>query len=340
MARSFLAAVWLSSGIVMAADAGMILHNGKIVTVDKAFSVREAVAVKDGRITATGRSAEVLRAERGAGTRVLDLEGKTVLPGLIDSHVHALGAGLSEFRRPLESLTSFDEIQQYIRERARNTPEGKWIVVPRTFPTRLAEMRMPTREVLDAVKTHPVMFDASYVVVVNSFALKMCGITRSTPNPPGGVIAKDSNGEPNGILRNGESLLKGLDESEEFTEAEKLQALEAMLGRYAAAGLTSVVDRALTPEQIELYRKLKREKGLPVRVLMTWRLNASGPTDEIVETIRKSKYSREDGDDWLRFGIFKVTLDGGMTIGTAYQREPYGPFGRQLYGQPDPSFRG
>src|SRR3982750_4120190 len=165
-----------------AADADLILHNGKIVTVDAQFAVRQAVAIKAGKITAVGRDADVLK-ERGAATRVIDLKGKTVLPGLFDSHVHALEAGLSEFRAPLPALDSIPAIQAYLRERAKTTPKGEWIVVPRTFPTRLEELRMPTKDVLDVITDHPVVFDASYVVILNSAALQKCGIDRNTPNP-------------------------------------------------------------------------------------------------------------------------------------------------------------
>ena len=224
------------------ADADLILHNGKIVTVDSRFSLQQAVAVTGGKVTAVGSNASVLK-ERGPRTKVIDLGGRTVLPGLIDSHVHALGAGLSEFREPLPPLDSFAAVRSYIRARAAKTPKSAWIVVPRTFPTRLKEMRMPTREVLDVESGHPVMFDASYTVVVNSAALKLCGITRSTPNPPRGEIVKDKSGEPNGILKNAMSLLKGIKQDAAFSEAEKLQALEQMLHRYLEAGLTAVSDR-------------------------------------------------------------------------------------------------
>lgn len=320
------------SGLLLAADADLILHNGRIVTVDASFSVQQAVAAKNGRITAVGDSQSVLSQERGAKTRVIDLHGRTVLPGLIDSHVHPLGAGLSEFRSPLPVLDSYAAVRNYVLARARVTPRGKWIVVPRTFPTRLSEMRMPTRELLDAAKEHPVMFDASYVAVVNSMGLKVSGVTRDTPNPPGGEIVKDARGEPNGILRNAQQLLKGVDRGEQFTEAERLDALEGQLRRYVQAGLTSVIDRALTSEEIELYGKLKSKGRLPVRVVMTWRIPTAASTGELVRQIRAAPYRTDDGDDWLRFGIFKVTLDGGMTIGTAYQRAPYGAFGEQLYG--------
>src|SRR5262249_24823990 len=229
-------------------------------------SVQQAVAVAGGNITVVGSNALVLK-ERGPRTKMIDLAGRTVLPGLIDSHVHALGAGLSEFREPLPPLDSFAAVRSYIRARAAKTPKGVWIVVPRTFPTRLKELRMPTREVLDVESGHPVMFDASYTVVVNSAALKLCGITRSTPNPPRGEIVKDKNGEPNGILKNAMSLLKGIKQDAAFSEGEKLQALEQMLHRYLEAGLTAVSDRAVTAEDIALYRKLKAENRLPIRVV-------------------------------------------------------------------------
>ena len=322
-----------------AADADLILHNGKILTVDSKFSIQQAIAVKGGVISSVGGDVSVLK-ERGAGTQVIDLAGRTVLPGLIDSHVHALSAGLSEFREPLPPLDSFAAIRSYIRSQAAKTPKGAWIVVPRTFPTRLKEMRMPTRELLDVDADHPVMFDASYTVVVNSAALKMCGISRSTPNPPGGEIVKDRNGEPNGILKNAMSLLKGLKADAGFSEQEKLQALEQMLRRYVEAGLTAVSDRAVTSEDIALYRKLKAANRLPVRGVLTWRLDVARPTDEVVHQIQSAGYTTGSGDAWLKFGAFKVTMDGGMTIGTAYQRVPYGEFGEQLYGQTNPDDRG
>src|SRR4051812_8685926 len=162
------------------ADADLILHNGNIVTVDAQFAVRQALAVKDGRITAVGRDADVLK-ERGARTRVFDLKGRTVLPGLFDSHVHALEAGLSEFRAPLPALDSIPAVQAYLSARAHPPPKGERFVVPPPSPTRLSEMQMPTRDALDVVPDHPVMFDASYVVIANSMALRVSGITRDTP---------------------------------------------------------------------------------------------------------------------------------------------------------------
>lgn len=333
-------AIFLGVALLPAADADLILYNGKIVTVDPNFSIRQAVAIKNGRIAAVGANQAILKAERGPSTRVIDLGGRTVLPGLIDSHLHPLEAGLSEFREPLPTLDSFAAIQDYIRAQARKTPKGQWIIVPRTFPTRLKELRMPTREVLDVATEHPVLFDASYVVVVNTLALKLSGITRDTPNPPHGEIVKDPNGEPNGILRNAQSLLKGLKPAATFSEQEKLAALERMLRMYREAGITTIGEGGATPEEISLYERLKAERRLPVRVVMTWWVNIGRPAEEIIAEIRSRPWRTNQGDDWLKFGAFKVNFDGGMTIGTAYQRRPYGDFGRQLYGMTDPNDRG
>ena len=128
--------------------------------------------------------------------------------------MHALGAGLSEYKQALRPLRSIADVQAYILARAKTTPKGEWIVVPRTLPPRLKEMRMPTRADLDVVKDHPVAFDGSYVWAANSKALAISGITRDTPNPPGGEVVKDERGEPNGILRNGAQLLKGAQRAE------------------------------------------------------------------------------------------------------------------------------
>jgi predicted amidohydrolase YtcJ len=325
---SLVAAVFLSAAPLIAADADLILHSGKIVTVDSAFSIAEALAVKDGRVVAVGRTADVLARERGPKTQVIDLKGQTVLPGLTDTHMHPLGAALSEHNTPFAVLRSFADIQSYIRQQAAKTPKGQWIQVPKTFPGRLVEMRMPDRAVLDATQDHPVFYDASYASAVNSYALKMSGITRDTADPPGSRIVKDAKGEPNGILvGRASSLIKNAPRPRSFTEREQIDALEQMLKRYAAAGLTSIGDRGTSAEAFALYSLLKKQNRLPVRVVMTARLRP--------EEIERSTWTTGQGDEWLKWGSFKVGLDGGMNAGTAYMREPYGPFGAQLFGIED-----
>lgn len=327
--------------LMLSADADLLLYNGRVLTVDAKFAIHEAVAVKGNRIVAAGTSKELLAAQRGPGTAAIDLGGKMVIPGLIDSHVHPLEAGLSEERMPLPRLRSYADVRRYLEEQQRLVPKGEWIVIPRTFPTRLVEQRMATKELLDIVREHPVMFDVSYVSVLNSFALRKCGITRNTPNPPQGEIVKGPDGEPNGILKNASILLQGhLKPAVPFTSAEKLAALEKMLQRYARAGLTSVGEGGADHDEIALYQQLHAQKKLPVRVAMTWWHDINRPLEELLAEVRAAKFTTNTGDDWLKFGAFKVNMDGGMTIGTAYQRAPYGAYGKQLYGMTNPDDRG
>jgi predicted amidohydrolase YtcJ len=335
--KHLICAALCSMGSLAAAD--LILHNGRIVTADAKFTIAQALSITGGRIERVGTNAAVLK-DRTASTQVVDLKGRMVLPGLIDAHVHALGAGLSEYKRKLPPLNSIGDIQTFIRDRARTTPAGEWIVVPRTLPPRLKEQRFPTKADLDVITTHPVAFDGSYVWGANTMALKVSGITRNTPNPPGGEVVKGPDGEPNGILRNANRLLKGVPRELGYSDADKVDALETMLKLYAAAGLTAVGDRAVGEEDIAVYRKVHAAGKLPVRVVMTWRIDASRDVLSVVREVQERPWTTNQGDDWLKFGTFKVTVDGGQSVGTAYQRMPYGEYGRHLYGQTNPDARG
>lgn len=326
---------------MLAADADLILHNGRILTADARFTVVQAIAVKGGKIVRTGTSNVVIGAEKGSHTKMVNLAGKTVLPGLIDAHVHAIGAGLSEFKSKLPPLDSIADIQNYIRQQAKTTPAGEWIVVPRTLPPRLKEQRFPTKTDLDVVTTHPVAFDGSYVWSASTLGLKLSGITSASVAPPGGEVVKGADGQPNGILRGtATKLLKGIRDEARATESERQQSLETMLKLYAAAGLTTVGDRAVTAPDVATYEALKAQGRLPVRAVLTWRIDASAPIEKLEAEINAKPWKTNQGDDWLKFGTFKVTLDGGQSVGTAYQRMPYGPYGRQLYGQTNPDARG
>ncbi len=319
---------------VAAANADLILINGKVLTVDKAFSAAEAVAVKGGRIVAVGKTADIVAREKGPQTQVIDLKGRTMLPGLIDSHCHPLGAALSELESDFTLLHTFEEIRAYIRTQAAKTPKGQWISVPKTFPARLKELRMPDRTILDATLDHPVYYDASYAFAVNSYAIKMSGITKDTPSEDGARVLKDAHGEPTGIMTGRASaLLKNRPRSRrEFTEQEQLDALAAMLKRYAAAGETSITDRGANGA-IALYAKLKEQNKLAVRVTMTYRPS--------LEELQKTTYATEQGDEWVKFGAFKVGLDGGINAGTSFMREPWlQPYALQLFGIPDSNMRG
>jgi len=337
-----LSVLWFLCAVALLAQAPQttVFHNGKVLTVDDKFRIAQAIAVRGNKILAVGTNEEVLK-QAGARARKIDLRGRTVIPGLIDNHAHPLGAGLSEIREPLPRIQSIADMQAYVRRQAQRLGPGKWIVVPRTFPTRLKENRMPTKADLDAAAPdNPVAFDASYTWVVNSQALKLAGITRDTRAPANSQIGKDSNGEPNGILRGASSLLKLPSNRNGFSEQEKLEALETIFRRYNQVGITTTTERAASLNEVPTYEAFRKSGRMNARLHATIRLDSSRPIEEMEKQIASLRWKSHSGDDWMKINTLKVTLDGGMLIGTAYQRRPYGPFAKILYGHEDPQFRG
>ena len=182
--------------------ADLVVLSAKVLTVDPSSRIAAAVAVRGGVFVAVGRDADV-EPLIGPRTRVIRAGGRTVVPGLIESHVHALGAAEGEAFQPYVALPDIPSLQAWVRARAAALPEGGWIWTPRTFPPRLRERRFPTRAELDAAAPkHPVVVDGAYALAVNTAALRAAGITPATPDPAGGVIVRDAAGEPTGLLRN------------------------------------------------------------------------------------------------------------------------------------------
>ncbi len=263
---------------------------------------------------------------------MIDAKGRTLLPGLYDSHVHPLGAATSELVRPVPLLRSLKDVFAHIRERTKTTPEGEWIVLYFAFPTRLDEARFPTKAELDEVAPkHPVLYHAGPAGIVNSLALKVSGITKDTPNPPGGVIVKDeATGAPTGMLRGSYRPLKGVPaEDARFSADKKRAAVKKLFALYNEQGLTSVADRNGSREALDLYRKLQEDKELTLRVNVSRGFDPSGTREEVVR--RFEALPGKDGlggptgkgDEMVRIGPIKMFLDGGMLNGTAYMRQPW-----------------
>ena len=173
-----------------------VFHNGKIVTVDQQFHIAEALALRDGRIVSVGANADVLKLA-GPGTERIDLAGATVLPGLIDSHVHAPAASMYEFEQPVPDMQSVEDVLGYVRERAQRLQPGHWITLSQVFITRLREQRYPAPQ-------HPVAFRTGPDASLNSMALSMSGLDAKFEVPKGEPcrVERDRQGRPTGILRN------------------------------------------------------------------------------------------------------------------------------------------
>src|SRR5262245_38261280 len=184
--------------------ADFVLTGGKIHTLDAKRSLAQAVAIRGEKIVYVG-SDEGAKAHIGPKTNVYRAAGRTVIPGINETHVHAVGVAQGEAVEPFEQLGSISEIQAWVRDAARAAPAGQWVRLPRVDITRIRERRMPTRGELDAaVPDRPVIYIWQYanrqVQVLNSAALKAAGIDRATPQPDKGRIVKDEAGDPTGVI--------------------------------------------------------------------------------------------------------------------------------------------
>ncbi len=320
----------------------LILHNGKIVTVNPQFSIAEAVTVQGERITAVGGSDEILGLA-GPNTRTIDLNGKTVLPGLIDSHVHAPAASMYEFDHTVPDMETIDDVLKYVKSRADALEDGQWISVSQVFITRLREQRYPSRAELDrAAPKNPVVFRTGPDASLNSPALKLSGIDkdfRITDGKPGRIERDPKTGEPTGILRSCARFIKYDNPGKKPTTEDRLNRLKALLADYNSVGLTSIVDGDTEDDEVELYRTLKERGQLTCRTFMALDVDAQMPMEKIEERVRAAAQSplhRYDNMLWLRGA--KSFLDGGMLTGSAYMREPWGV--SELYAIDDPQYRG
>ncbi|MFN7933402.1 MAG: amidohydrolase [Bryobacteraceae bacterium] len=331
--------IFLLSLAASAQTADTIYYNAKIVTMSSAKPTAEAVAIRGNRFLAVGSNAEILKLA-AATTQKHDLQGKSVLPGLIDSHVHPIMAALSEQDGPVPVMRSIAEVQTYLKKLAATTPKDKVLFVPKIYSTRLQDRRYPTRYEIDAAAPdHIAMTDNGYASVLNSKALVQLGINRNSPQPANGKIIKDEKGEPTGLILGAPQLLGKYRAARAATDADRLWALKAMQKKYNEVGFTSVIDRAQGPEGFRAYQQLAQRKEMTVRTTVTYLLNAQGKPEDVRREIERIPFVTGFGDDWFRVGPIKTVADGGILIGTAYLREPYGEH-TDIYGYKDPDYRG
>ena len=325
----------------LAVPPDVILHNGKIVTVDDTFSIAEAIAIADGRIVAVGVDSDV-RALGGERTRLTDLEGRTVLPGLIDTHTHPTGASMYEFDHPVPDMQTIADVLSYFRERAKVVPEGEWIRLQQVFITRLREQRYPTRaELDDAAPNHAAYFRTGPDASLNSLALKLSGIDRDFRVPQGvlGRIERDANGEPTGIIRSGAHLIQFRESQALPTPGDRRRRLKELIADYNKVGLTGIADRNASPEAVVLYEDLLESNELTARVFLSFAINAQDPLEDIEATISKlARHPRHRYHPMLWLRGIKFFMDGGMLTGSAFMREPWGV--SKIYSITDPNYRG
>ena len=271
------------------------------------------------------------------------LGGKMVLPGLIDSHTHPVGAALTEFDHPIPDMESVQDVLDYFKNRAEVLEDGQWIVLQQVFITRLREQRYPTRAELDqAAPNNPVVFRTGPDASINTLALKLSGIDkdfRVTDGGPGYIEKDSKTGEPTGILRSCTRYLKSRDAGRKVTDRDRYERVLALFKDYSSVGITGICDGDVSQGQLDLYQQMLGKGDLPVRISAQYHVETIGPIEQIEDNIRKvAQNPLRQGGPMLRVIGVKVYLDGGMLTGSAYMSRPWGV--SKTYAIDDPNYRG
>ena len=296
--------------------------NGRVLTMDARNTIAEAVVIERDHILMVGSTAEV-RKYIESGTAVMDLQGKTMMPGIIDAHSHFPGSGLSavgvDFNSPpIGTVKTLEQGYALLREKISSTTEGQWIMAFGFDNTLIAEKRFPTRNELDEIsKSHPIYVNhiSGHLGVANSAALAVAGISRETPDPPGGRIYHDPDtGELTGLVTEAVAL-KMMAMATNFSLPQVWQMLETANGQYLSKGITTAQMGLLE----ENYRKslvpLAQMNILPLRlVVLPAPQVASGILDGRIEAVDTPR---------LHWGGFKLVLDGSIQGYTAFLSQPY-----------------
>ncbi|HEX8189038.1 MAG TPA: amidohydrolase [Pyrinomonadaceae bacterium] len=301
--------------------ADLVIVNARVRTLDAARPAAEAVAVHGNRVTAVGTSAEV-RALAGAKTRVIDAKGALLLPGFNDAHVHFLSGGFQLSSVDLRDAATPQEFAERIRRFSERLPKGRWVTGGdwdhERWPNVNGAAPLPTKELIDAFTPDRAVFVNrldGHMALANSRALKLAGVTRDTPDPPGGLIVRDPvTGEPTGVLKDAaQGFVWKVAPGASFEE--KLEAARAATAHAAAHGVTSVQDVS-AGDDVGVYQTLLERGELRTRVY------AVSPLSDW-ERLKRVGVRRAFGSDMLRIGGLKAFSDGSLGSTTALFFEPY-----------------
>lgn len=330
--------IWLVLALLVASvtpgqaqgPADLVLLNGRVYTLDESRPWAEAIAIRGDRVLAVGTTAEV-RTFVGAATKVLDVGGAFVTPGFNDAHVHIDATGRLLVGVNLLDVHEPGPFVERIKAATGRLPKGSWILggdwgayeqwqagsAGPGGPGTGRRPFLPDRALVDPVTPdHPVLvnrFDRS-VFLANSLALRLAGLTESTPNPPGGEIVRDAAGRLTGLLKGSAvDLVRRV--IPPLTLEERLVHVRAVLDEARQGGVTTLQDLT-SPEQLRAYQVLKQRGELTARILLR-------PTLAAVEHVEALGLSQGFGDDWLRFVGFKAWVDGIMGNSTALFFQPF-----------------
>src|SRR5246127_5400620 len=297
--------------------ADLIITHANIWTVDPAKPSAQAVAILRDRILAVGTDDQIVL-WRGPQTRIFDAGGKLLLPGFNDAHVHFVSGGAQLDNVQLNDATSAQEFARRIGERAKITPQGAWILGGNWDETKWTPAELPTKELIDPLTGETPVFVSRYdghMGLANSAALRAAGITAQTPDPPGGAIVRDAQGNPTGALKDAaqDLLYKAVPP---LSHDERMHAVTRALAYAGSLGVTSVQHMSADYEDIAVYGELLDRGELTARIYVA-------PSIVGYEDLAKIGVRRAFGGPFLRIGAVKGFADGSLGSRTAYFFEPF-----------------
>ena len=316
--------------------ADLIVSNAKIWTVDPTHPKAEAVAVLGDRIIAVGANTEVATL-RGPETRLIDAHGKLLLPGFNDAHVHFENGSMDLDEVQLNDATSTEEFARRIRERVEKTPKGEWIQGGGWDETKWSPANPPTKELIDSFTPDTPVFVGRYdghQALANSVALRLAGITAQTPDPPGGVIVHDAQGNPTGALKDA-ALSLVINVIPPLTHEQRMRIIKRGLAYAAQLGVTSVQD--MNDESTDSFADIAAYDELLQSGELTTRFYVAAAISEWKKEADLG-VRHSFGSPFLRIGALKGFADGSLGSRTAYFFDPYsddpnsvGLLGKQMH---------
>ncbi|MFB3883830.1 MAG: amidohydrolase [Thermodesulfobacteriota bacterium] len=304
--------------------ADMILYNGQVITVDKAFSIAQAVAIRDGKFVAVGNNEEV-RALAGPDTKMIDLKGRAVTPGIIDPHVHPEGVG-GNLVADVQTydMTSLQQLLERIAAVAAKKKPGEWITTATNWDKPQVGGKYPTLKQLDAVTPNNPLRVArgGHYGWANTLAMKLAGITKDTPNPTGGKIDKDpKTGEPTGLLwEQAQRLVTKL-----YPPSDSVANLRKAVPFFNSIGVTAIGNDGIALDELEAYHKIKNSGDLTMRVVGMLQINPEMKRDEIFGMINAIAYSGLKGgglgDDTFKLVGLKTVNESREGLKPLWPRE-------------------
>jgi predicted amidohydrolase YtcJ len=325
--------------------ADLVLTNAVIATMDETHPRASMIAIRGGTIVAVAFNiSDAIKSDQaadvealiGPNTRVIDLHKQFAMPGFNDAHAHLFSAAYAKLEVDLTGAKSLAEFQQRIRDRLKDYKHGEWILGRGWDHTLWPKKKFPTRQDLDALSTeHPMLFGRldGHVAVANSRALKIAGIKRDTPDPPGGHIERDAkSGEPTGMLEEASAMSLVYKRVPPYTAEQRLRGFELVMDEAAKFGVTSVQDNSVMDaddsanwgwQNFLLLQQLQREGKLKFRITEWLPFNAPLPRLEEMRRVGGSSSPGNPGDPWLTTGQLKLILDGSLGSRTAAMLAPY-----------------